>query len=219
MKNIFPLLLLSALLAGCASPPKVYKVESVYVCAAEECGQAAQNYGAEQMLSGLRQLFQANDGQEIKYCESDPKTRTCKSESVCHFVQGGPLPGLGCLRTSALGTPQFDSAEKHILLPISPHYTFYGIGLACGKHDVTITARSVDEIVWNEGKFYCNWMGAGNMVHTFSIAIESIDFDRGIIGGYWAHANTGTGNGSGSGYGVLILPKAMPRGENWLTAQ
>ena len=54
------------------------------------------------------------------------------------------------------------------------------------------------------------------MTTTFSFAVESVDLDRGRLGGYWAHAVAGTGNGKGSGYAVIQFPRTMPRGENWL---
>lgn len=85
-------------------------------------------------------------------------------------------------------------------------------------HGVTVTVHSIDEIVWEDEPFYCNWMIVGNGISTFSFAVESVDFDRGIIGGYWTHGAGGTGSGGGSGYGVIMFPKAMPRSENRLTA-
>jgi hypothetical protein len=59
----------------------------------------------------------------------------------------------------------------------------------------------------------------GTMSATFTMALDSLDLDRGQIGGYWSHAVKGTGNGRGSGYAVLKFPKAMPDGENWLASQ
>lgn len=217
MKKILALVFLAILLSGCASTPKLYKVESVYVCAAEECGQAAQRYGAEQMLAGLQQLLAANEGQTLKFCESDPKTRVCMSEGACHYVQGGPFPGLGCMKSTTVIAPVFDSARKRIQFQSKSKGSFFGIPAYCVVHGASITVHSIDEIVWEDEPFYCNWMIVGNSQNTLSVAVESVDFDRGFIGGYWTHGAGGTGGGIGTGYGVLVLPKGMPRGENWLT--
>jgi hypothetical protein len=62
-------------------------------------------------------------------------------------------------------------------------------------------------------------MVVGTMSATFNFAVDSLDFNRGEIGGYWSHAVSGTGNGRGSGYAILQFPKAMPHGENWLVGQ
>lgn len=111
----------------------------------------------------------------------------------------------------------FDNTEKRIRFQTKPNGTGLGIPAFCAAHEATITAHTVDEIVWEDAPYYCNWMIIGNSTNTFSFAVESVDFDRGIIGGYWTHAITGNGPGAASGYAVFVFPKTMPRGEDWLT--
>lgn len=216
-KVLAPLAFLLLLLAGCASTPEVYKVESVYICAAEECDRAAQRYGTDQVLNAVQRLLALNDGQALKFCESDPKSRTCVSDGVCHYVQGGPIPGLGCMKSTSIIAPVLDSEAKRIRFRSNSRGSFIGISASCAEHNTSVSIQSVDEIVWDAEPFYCNWMLVGNSTNTFNFAIDSIDFDRGIVGGYWTHGAGGTGGGIGSGYGVLVLPKGMPRGESWLS--
>jgi hypothetical protein len=216
MKRSLLMMLACIALAGCAGAPQLYKVDSVYVCAAEECAQAGQRYKADQMLDGLHRLFVLNDGQDLKICSSDKKTRTCESSSICHFVMGGPIPGAGCGLSMKIGQAVLESAQRRIRTQSTHFNTFIGIPLVCASSGVSISVASPDEITWEDDPHYCNWMAVGNMTETFAIAVESVDFDRGIVGGYWTHAVAGTGSGSGSGYLVLVFPKPMPRGENWL---
>jgi hypothetical protein len=213
MLRIISLIFVATLFSGCATPPKLYKVESVYVCAAEECGLAAQRYGAEQMLTGLQRLLAANDGQEFKVCDSDPKNRACLSQSICHYTQTGLIPAMTCMRSGMLTNPLFDNAEKRINFQFQPHRSIDGIPVPCEAHMVSVTAHSIDEIAWEDEPFICK----GIARNSFSFAIESVDFDRGIVGGYWNHSVLTAGGGGGSGYGVFMFPKAMPRDENWLT--
>jgi hypothetical protein len=212
MLRIILLILLATLFSGCATPPKLYKVESVYVCAAEECGLAAQHYGTEQMLAGLQRLLAANDGQEFKACDSDPKNRACLSESICHYMQSGILPVVTCMRSGTLNAPHLDDNEKHIKFQLQPHRSIDGISVPCDEHGVTVSAHSIDEIAWEDEPFICK----GVAKNSFSFAIDSVDFDRGIVGGYWTHGVVTTGGGLGTGYGIFVFPKAMPRDENWL---
>jgi len=205
-----------ALLAGCAGAPQQYSVKEVYVCAAEECGTAGHKYSARQLLDAFRQLFKANEGEKAEICESDPKTRSCESIGLCHFVQGGPFPGMGCGNSIAFGTVAKDNKPGQIAINANMARTFLGASLACADMNGTISVRSADEISYEVEPHYCNWMGVGNMTATFNLAIESLDLDRGQIGGYWNHAVAGTGVGSGSGYAILKFPKGMPRGENWI---
>ncbi len=204
------------LFAGCAGAPQLYEVKSVYVCAAEECGQAGQRYSASQMLRALHRLIRANDGQEYRVCASDPKTRNCESEGVGYFVMGGPIPGRGAQASGRMSSPALDAATQSVGYTMNANLTFNGTPLACAEHDARVIVRSADEIAIEDTPYYCNWMAVGNMTTTFSFAVESVDLDRGRLGGYWSHAVAGTGNGRGSGYAVIQFPRMMPRGENWL---
>ena len=204
------------LLAGCAGAPQLHEVTSVYVCAAEECGPAGQRFSADQMLRGLHKLFLANDGTTFKVCGSDPATRHCASEGVGYFVMGGPIPGIGSQISGAVREAKMDPTMQTIRYTMSSNLRFVGTPLACFDHPSTLTVRSPDEISIADEPYFCNWLGVGNMTTTFSFAVDSVDFDKGRIGGYWAHAVAGTGNGRGSGYALMEFAKPMPRGENWL---
>ena len=215
-RTLFSISSVVVLFAGCAGAPQLYEVKTVYVCAAEECGQAGQKYSAGQMLRALQKLFALNDDQEYKVCASDPKTRNCESEGVGYFVMGGPIPGRGGQASGKTTAAKLDAATQTLRFRMSSNLTFNGVPLACAEHDSQITVRSSDEISLEDTPYYCNWMAVGNMTTTFSFAVESVDLDRGRLGGYWAHAVAGTGNGRGSGYAVIQFPRTMPRGENWL---
>ncbi len=54
------------------------------------------------------------------------------------------------------------------------------------------------------------------MTASFSFVIDSIDFYKGKLSGYWKHGVAGTGNGRSHGYMFVEFPKSMPRGESWL---
>ena len=206
----------AVILAGCAGAPQLYEVKTVYTCAAEECGQAGQKFSAGQMLRALHKLIVAKDGQEYKVCASDPKTRNCESEGVGYFVMGGPIPGRGAQASGRMSGAVLDAATQQVNYRMAANLTFNGTPLACVEHDSKVMVRSADEISIEDAPYFCNWMAVGNMTTTFSFAVESVDLDRGRLGGYWAHAVAGTGNGKGSGYAVIQFPRTMPRGENWL---
>lgn len=205
-----------SLLSGCAGAPQLYEVKSVYVCAAEECGQAGQRFSTAQMLRAMHRLIAANDGQEYKVCASDPKTRNCVSEGVGYFVMGGPLPGRGAQSSGRMSAPKLDMSTQSVSYTMNAGLTFMGTPLVCAEHPARVIVRAADQLTIEDTPYFCNWMGVGNMTTTFSFAVESIDLDRGRLGGYWAHAVAGTGNGRGSGYAVMQFPRAMARGEDWL---
>ena len=203
-------------LVGCANPPQLFEVKSIYICAGEECGPAGQRASTEQMLRGLQRLFEENDGLEYKVCMSDIKTRNCQAEGLGYFVMGGPIPGKGSQTAGKFSKPKLDTVKQELAYANHPNLFFNGIPLVCVSHPGKVTVRSSDEITLVDDGYYCNWAGVGNMVATFNFAVESIDFDRGRIGGYWSHGVAGLGAGKGQGYGVISLSKGIPRNVNWL---
>lgn len=207
------------LLDGCAGAPKQYSVKEVYVCAAEDCSVASQKYSAGRLASAIQQLLKLNEGQAAEICDSDPKERNCASVGLCHFVQGGPFPGMGCARSIVFNEAAISDQAGQVAIKADMTRTFLGIQLGCATMTGSISVRSADEISLEVAPHYCNWAGIGNMTATFNVAIESVDFDRGQMGGYWQHAVAGTGVGSGSGYAILRFRKGMPPGADWIGAR
>ena len=204
------------LLAACAGAPQVYEVKEVYLCAADECGPAGRRYSTAQVLQALYRFFKANEGKDFKVCESDISTCHCASEGLGYFVMGGPIPGIGSQASGSLSDVKLDAANQAVRGTMTSALRFIGTPLVCASHPSTISVRTADEITITDEPYYCNWMGIGNMTATFSFAVESIDLDKGRIGGYWAHAVAGNAGGRGSGYGLIEFPERMPAGENWL---
>lgn len=204
------------LLGGCAGAPQVHEVKEVYLCAVDQCGPASRGYSSGEVLQGLYRLFKANEGKEFKVCESDIQTRNCASVGLSYFVQGGPIPGVGSQSSGVMTEVKLDPATQAVKSNMASHLRFIGVPLACASHPSTALVRSPDEITITDDPYFCNWMAVGNMTASFSFAVESLDLDKGRLGGYWSHAVAGNAAGKGGGYGVIEFPVKMPSGENWL---
>lgn len=213
---LIPLLLLT----GCAATPQQQNVQDVHICVAGDCDSTGHKYSAEQLFTGFQKLLKANEGEKVTICDSNPKTRNCESVGVCQFVMGGILPGNGCSQNMvfskiAIGEQQPYQINMKADMPL----TFIGTPVFCATTDATFSVHSPELISLELQPRFCNWLAMGVMSATFNFAVNSLDLNRGEIGGYWSHAVTGTGNGRGSGYAVLKFPRAMPDSENWLAGQ
>lgn len=213
LRVVLQLLGVALALAGCAGAPQQYAVKDVYVCTADDCSIASQRYSASRLAGMIERLLRANENQSATICSSDPTRRHCEEIGVCHFVQGGPLPGSGCSRAITFTSVSSQGQAGVIAIKADMARTFWGVPLACASMEGQVAVRSIDEISLTVSPHYCNWAGVGNMTATFNIAIESIDLERGQIGGYWQHAVAGTGNGAGSGYAVIKFPRGQIPGE------
>lgn len=210
------LLIMAAGLAGCATTPRSQEIKPVQVCAAGECSDAGQRYSATQMLHALDRLFQANDGAGMKFCSSDPATRVCTGDDVGYFILGGVIPGRGYSSAGKVSQVRLDAENQSIRYVMSMYLRFLGIPLVCADHNAVLAVNSVYDMTITDNTYLCNWMVMGVMTASFSFVIDSVDFDKGRLGGYWKHGVTGTGIGRGQGYALIEFPRSMPRGENWL---
>jgi CHAT domain-containing protein len=190
----------------------------VHVCAAGDCDATGRRYPADQVLSALHRLLAANDGLEYKLCESDKRSRQCIAENVGHTVFAMVVPGPGTQSSGTIRNPQLNASSNTIRMNKSDPKQFFGTPVICSDHGSTITMTYGGHIVLTDDRYWCNWAAVGIMTAEFSFAIESIDFEKGRITGFWFHALTGTGNGSGTGFAALQFQKGMPKGENWLGA-
>lgn len=202
--------------SGCANQPQLYEVKGVYVCAAEECAPAGQKLSPSQLLKGLHKLLEANEGTNARFCDSDNKTRSCKDVGLGYFLVGGALPGKSFFVNGRFSQAKLNSLGQFIEYRQNSDLFFNGVPLVCSAHTGKVNIRSVDEISLVDDEYTCNFKEGGALSITFNFAIDSIDFDRGRIGGYWTHSVKGQGIGGGKGYGIIELRKTMPRGENWL---
>lgn len=203
------------ILAGCAAPVQQFEVKNIYVCASEECGPAGQRFTAQALTRGLSRLLELNNGLEYKVCESDLRSRHCITPGQGYFVMGGPIPGRGYQKSGRFSNIQVNPTTQTIEYTMQSDLYFIGVPLACVTHPGRVMVKSVDEISLVDDAYFCNWAGIGNMMASFNFAVESIDFDRGRLAGYWAHAVTGNAVGRGQGYGVIELNRGMPREADW----
>ncbi len=182
------------------------KVEQINICSGERCVLMNKAYSTEALLHQFQQLFNANEGEKVSFCKADKTTHLCKTKKVCHFVLGGIIPGNGCSTGITFHGAELNLQSAEIMMKADMPLTFIGTPLACTTAQSSFSIRSPNEIALELKPHFCSWMAVGAMSAHFSIAVDSINLDRGEIGGYWKHSVKGTGLGGGSGYLLLQFP-------------
>lgn len=210
----FILMSASLLITGCANTKQQAAAKEIYLCSGDKCERAEQQYSADELLQGFKDLLQTNVDDEVPMCNADPKTRTCTSTKVCHFVLGGLLPGNGCSKNLMFSDINRDEQSTQLNMKTKMPLTFIGTPVQCTTAASTLTVNSANDISLQLKSHFCSWMVVGAMTVQLDFTVESINLDKGEIGGYWKHTVRGTGNGNGSGYLVLKFPKNIA----WPTA-
>jgi hypothetical protein len=198
---------LGLLFTGCTNTKQQSAVKQIYLCSGDKCARAEQQYSTDQLLTGFKELLQANVDEKVPMCNADPKTRNCTSTKVCHFVLGGLLPGNGCSKNLIFSDINKDEQSTQLNMKTKMPLTFIGTPVQCTTAASTLSVNSANDISLQLKSHFCSWMVVGAMTVQLDFTVESINLDKGEIGGYWKHTVRGTGNGNGSGYLVLKFPK------------
>ena len=191
-------------LVGCAGNRKEQSIEVLSICSEGVCVAAQRDYSQEQMFMNLEAFIKANEGLDTPICVASPDSKICSKEKVCYLVMGGLIPGSGCAKSltfSNVAATESASIEFETTMPLS----FIGTKVSCGSAVSRFSVNSINEVTLELDAYHCSWMVIGQMQATFSFRVESIDIDKGVLGGYWKHGVTGTGNGRGTGYALLTF--------------
>ncbi|MEW6670119.1 MAG: caspase family protein [Thermodesulfobacteriota bacterium] len=197
----------SIFMTGCAGTVRLDKVEAVTVCAGGKCSPADHSTDAAALRGAIYRLLKSGEGGRYAACAASPDSRKCSSKGLSHYVQGGPIPGVGTLRGMEIAEVGYDPSTEKIVAVVDPDLYFIGTPLITTKHKTVVTVAAPNHITVVDEDSYTNWMAVGNQVFSFNFAVDYIDIDRGVLGGWYGWGVTGIGTGGGSGYALLTFPK------------
>jgi hypothetical protein len=206
MKRVTILIaLIGLIIAGCAGTVRLEKVNEVTLCTGGNCGPVDQNTDLDALRGALYRLFKSNQGGTYKVCASSPTKRECSDQGLSHFVQGGPIPGLGTLTGMEIEEVGYDPSVAAIVAIVDPDMYFIGTPLITTKHKTVLKVAGPNLITLEDQESYTNWMVVGNQVFNFNFAADYVDIDRGILGGWYGWGVTGIGTGGGNGYALITF--------------
>lgn len=205
-----------SLLAGCST--KLVRPESVSLCGGSGCAPVADDAARARTLTALHELFRAAKGRDLPLYSADPKTRAEKKRGISFFVQGGPIPGRSTMTGLEIADVRYIDREKsEIKLETSHHATYVGVPVLCSRR-AGVLRVGADEVRLTASSF-CSWIGIGNGVFNFEWSIDSVDAEKGVVGGYWSMKGAGLPLvGGGSGYMIAkfketVAPPPPPKPE------
>ena len=210
------IIMVAILMAGCAGTVRIDRVKTVTLCVDGTCRPLDNTTDITALRGALYRLFKAGEGGRYIACQSSPDSRTCTSAGLSHYVQGGPIPGVGTLRGMEIEEVGYDPSTERIVAVVDPDMTFIGTPLITTRHKTVLTVDAINRVTLIDEDSYTNWMIVGNQILSFNFAADYIDIDRGILGGWYGWGVTGIGTGGGSGYTLLTFPSGGDR--SWLAA-
>ncbi len=137
---------------------------------------------------------------EIRFCNADQSSKTCKpgSDGLSAFGIGGPIFPLS-MNVGQLDIKTVRPEGDALAISSGVGATVDAIPPVCGTVGGTITTKG-DTASIQLSNFYCNWAVIGNVLASIKLSIDSIDLPDQTFTGFYRITFYGTGNASGSGY-------------------
>lgn len=204
------------ILSGCAGTIQLEKVDSVTLCMGGSCQPVDNHTDLTALRGALYRLLKSGQGGAYKSCSSSPTRRECSSQGLTHYVQGGPIPGFGTLTGMEIEEVGYDPSVQAIVAVVDPDMYFIGTPLLTSKHKTVLSVEGPDRITLIDQNSITNWMAVGTQVFSFNFAVDYINLDRGMLGGWYGWGVTGIGTGGGNGYALLNFPQSGSK--QWFAA-
>ncbi|MEM7284267.1 MAG: hypothetical protein AAF438_21905 [Pseudomonadota bacterium] len=141
------------------------------------------------------------------FCEASPETGECLEPSV-----GLTAKGLGAIflpltmEWNAIDVQARDTeADKKPTVRGKVSASVNGIAPRCARVRGVLQVVDEQTLVLKLNRFYCNWVGIGNVLTSAQFSFQTFDVDSQTGNGYYRLAFYGTGNARGSGYFKVSL--------------
>lgn len=199
--------LAAVLLAGCST--KLIRPESVSLCGSSGCAPVADEAARARTLNALHELLRGAKGRALPLYSADPRTRAEKKRGISFFIQGGPIPGRSTMSSLEIADVRYIDREKsEIKLETSHRATYVGVPVLCTSRPAVLRVGP-DETRLSASSF-CSWIAIGNGVFNFEWSIDSVDAEKGVVGGYWSMKGAGLPLvGGGSGYMIAKFKETV----------
>ena len=207
MPKIAAVVVLAALLSGCAASLK--QVENLRLCSGSQCEKAERSYfEREELIVRVFEMLKPHEDNDVKICEANPETRECIGD-VTYFWLVGLLPARGTVQGVKLQNVSMNLPESQLTYFTSFNVTLMRVPVRCIPAETTLSLLNMNELRIESLSTYCNWAVIGNLALTFLMAIDHVDFDRGILAGRYDFGGGGfpPNAGGGSGYAALQFKK------------
>ena len=154
----------------------------------------------------INQMFASGRPYALALCEADLHSHQCKNGAgLSASGVGGPVLPLFLNVSGMQVTQQHEVTDGLALGGVKVAATVDGIPPACATAQGTITSASGSTASLKIDRFYCNWMGIGNVLTSVDLSIDNINLADRAFTGYYRLQFYGTGNATGSGYYKAVI--------------
>ncbi len=180
---------------------------SVIVCRSKQCAPSKLSMSKEYIHNSLLHLLENNNKSKALICQASPNSKTCLENYITVPIKVGITPANLFIDSVKITDVMIGKGDNKIGLLLNYDVTFNGQTPDCTTANSIVYAKSTDHIILEDHGYQCKMTSLGKTVINTVFAIDYIDLDYGLIGGYFSIGLSGPAYGGGTGYMVLRLMK------------
>lgn len=182
---------------------------SILVCKAGQCVQTNHNMSREYLFNQLKELVDANIGQDIEICEGDSARRQCIQNGISLLVASPAIQTIVQIPKARLIDARPVEDTPGIDLIIDYKIKAGGTFPHCQTTLSRLGTRHAGSSELMSPHFNCALTETGKTLFSLAYHIDYIDFDQGIIGAQYTIAADNVLTGANAGYILMDFAKGV----------
>lgn len=176
---------------------------SVQLCTAGGCKEAIRVATPVALYERLGELFTKNTGHKITFCDADPAIRLCFQQKLMVSASAPFMTANVSVDSANMSDVKLSGEETSLTALLDMSVEANGTYPTCGTAQATVVVGDSDKVSVVLDNFGCAFTSTSTSDLNMGFAIDYIDFEKAVLGGYYTFSVSQTMHGMRSGYALL----------------
>ena len=176
---------------------------SVQLCTAGECKEAIRVATPVALYERLGELFTKNTGRKITFCDADPAIRLCFQQKLMVSASSPFMTANVSVDSADMSDVKLSGEETSLTALLDMSVEANGTYPTCGTAQATVVVGDSDKVSVVLDNFGCAFTSTLVSDLNMGFAVDYIDFEKAVLGGYYTFSVSQAMHGMRSGYALL----------------
>lgn len=173
------------------------------LCTSGRCEDAKRVATPVALYERLGELFTQNTGRKIMFCDADPAIHLCFSQKLTVSASSPIVAANISIDAADMTEVKMSQEETSLTALLDMSVEANGTYPTCGTAQAKVVVGNSDNVSMVIEHFGCALTSTSMSDLTMGFAVDHIDFEKAVIGGYYTFSAAGSVHGMRSGYALL----------------
>lgn len=173
------------------------------ICAAEQCVDANQVATPTTLFQRVGELFTKNAGRKVTFCDADPAIHLCFQQKLKLSASSNIMMADISVDTADMLEVKVSQDETSLTAMLDMAVEANGTYPSCENAQAKVVVGSDDRVSIVVDNFGCLFTSTLKSDLNIGFAVDYIDFEKAVMGGYYTFSASQAMHGMRSGYALL----------------